>query len=80
MCVFHVPQSEYGDLYRVTLTYEGTLATELTIKYFDTIPTAAAICLMKKGFLFAASEFGTHSLYQFQVCGVAAFFLVQHCV
>lgn len=51
----------------MTLTYEGTVATELTMKYFDTIPTAASICLMKKGFLFAASEFGSHALYQFQV-------------
>jgi splicing factor 3B subunit 3 len=36
------------------------------IKYFDTIPVCVSICVLKTGFLFAASEFGNHALYQFQ--------------
>ena len=32
--------------------------TEIRIKYFDTIPVASALCVLKTGFLFAASEFG----------------------
>lgn len=36
------------------------------VKYFDTIPPASSICVMRKGFLFAASELGDHALYQFQ--------------
>ena len=40
---------------------------EMRIKYFDTIPTAASVCLMRKGFLFAASEFGDHALYNLLV-------------
>lgn len=106
-----VVQSEYGDLYRVVLDYEGEtvkgargsawgtagpglgvagsvphwavlghtrphpgapclparLPAELKVRYFDTIPTAASLCLMRHGFLFAASEFGDHALYQFAV-------------
>lgn len=60
-------QSEYGDLYKVTLDYQDETVSELKIKYFDTIPTCVSICVLKTGFLFAASEFGNHALYQFQV-------------
>ncbi len=60
-------QSEYGDLYKVTLAYSGDTVTELKIKYFDTIPPCISICVLKTGFLFAASEFGNHALYQFLV-------------
>ena len=60
-------QSEYGDLYKITLAYEGDVVKELRIKYFDTIPPCTSICVLKTGFLFAASEFGNHALYQFLV-------------
>ena len=60
-------QSEYGDLYKVTLEYTGETVTEVRVKYFDTIPPCVSICVLKTGFLFAASEFGNHALYQFQV-------------
>lgn len=32
--------------------------TEIRLKYFDTVPVAAAMCVLKTGFLFVASEFG----------------------
>ena len=38
--------------------------TEIRIKYFDTIPVASALNVLKTGFLFSASEFGNHALYQ----------------
>lgn len=60
-------QSEYGDIYKVTMSYEGETVKELKVKYFDTIPPCIAICVLKTGFLFAASEFGNHALYQFLV-------------
>ena len=60
-------QSEYGDIYKVTLSYEGEAVTELKIKYFDTIPPCTSITVLKTGFLFAASEYGNHALYQFVV-------------
>jgi splicing factor 3B subunit 3 len=68
---FFLAQSEYGDLYKVTVVYEkGTeTVTEVKIKYFDTIPPCISICVLKTGFLFAASEFGNHALYQFQGIG-----------
>jgi hypothetical protein len=62
-------QSEYGDIYKATLAHTGDAATCLTVKYFDTLPPAASLAVLKTGFLFAASEFGSHALYQFIVRG-----------
>ena len=45
--------------------------SELRLKYFDTLPTCAALCVLRTGFLFAASEAGNHALYQFQGVGEA---------
>ena len=61
------PQSEYGDLYKVTLEFEQEVVTEVRVKYFDSLPACSSICVLKTGFLFAAAEFGNHSLYQFAV-------------
>jgi splicing factor 3B subunit 3 len=58
-------QSEYGDIYKVTLNYEGEAVSEIKMKYFDSIPPAVSLCIFRRGFLFAASEFGDHALYQF---------------
>ena len=63
-------QREYGDLYKVTVatdTVDKGRVVELKVKYFDTIPPCSSICVLRTGFLFAASEFGNHALYQFQV-------------
>lgn len=62
---FFLLQSEYGDIYKVTLEYNEETVSELKIKYFDTIPPCTSICVLKTGYLFAASEFGNHALYQF---------------
>jgi splicing factor 3B subunit 3 len=62
-------QSELGDLYRVDLVVKGTLngpVEALRIGYMDTICRAVSLCIFKSGFLFAASELGSHSLYQFK--------------
>ena len=60
-------QSEYGDIYKVSLTYSEKTVSEVKVKYFDTLPPCISICVLKTGFLFAASEFGNHALYQFAV-------------
>lgn len=64
---FFLLQSEYGDVYKATLQHTGDRATVLSVKYFDTLPPAASLAVLKTGFLFAASEFGNHALYQFVV-------------
>ena len=32
--------------------------TEIRIKYFDTVPVATSMCVLRTGFLFCACEFG----------------------
>lgn len=71
---FFLLQTEYGDIFKVTLDHkrdeqERVHVMELKIKYFDTIPVTSSMCVLKTGFLFAASEFGNHALYQFQAIG-----------
>ncbi|KAI9128782.1 hypothetical protein K1719_000265 [Acacia pycnantha] len=66
---FFLLQTEYGDIFKVTLEHDGDRVSELKIKYFDTIPVTASMCVLKTGFLFAASEFGNHALYQFKAIG-----------
>ncbi|KAJ3708266.1 hypothetical protein LUZ61_011971 [Rhynchospora tenuis] len=66
---FFLLQTEYGDVFKVTLEHEGDRVSELKIKYFDTFPVTSAMCVLKAGYLFAASEFGNHALYQFRAIG-----------
>ncbi len=73
---FFLLQSEDGDLFKVTLEMvedESGQATgevkKLKIKYFDTVPIASNLCILKSGFLFVASETGNHHFYQFEKLG-----------
>ncbi|KAJ6569520.1 CPSF A subunit region-domain-containing protein [Mycena capillaripes] len=66
---FFLLQSEIGDLYKITLDYSDEEVRCLTIKYFDTVPVATSLCILRSGFLFVASEFGNQCLYQFQKLG-----------
>ncbi|EIW82846.1 hypothetical protein CONPUDRAFT_81012 [Coniophora puteana RWD-64-598 SS2] len=66
---FFLLQSEDGDLFKVTIDHDEDEVKSLKIKYFDTVPVASSLCILKSGFLFVASEFGNHYLYQFQKLG-----------
>eukprot|EP00754_Rhynchopus_humris_P036374 Rhum_TRINITY_DN18509_c0_g1::Rhum_TRINITY_DN18509_c0_g1_i1::g.167541::m.167541/K12830/SF3B3, SAP130, RSE1; splicing factor 3B subunit 3 len=68
---FFLLQSEYGDLYKVTLstTPEKDLVREMEVKYFDTIPVCTSMEILKAGYLFAASEFSNHAVYKFKGLG-----------
>lgn len=73
---FFLLQSEDGDLFKVTLdmveddTGQPTgEVKKLKIKYFDTVPIASSLCILKSGFLFVASETGNHHFYQFEKLG-----------
>ena len=57
---FFIVQSELGDLYKVTIDNQ-----DLKVQYFDSIFPCVSLCILKSGFLFAAAEYGNHSLYQF---------------
>ncbi|KAI1707610.1 mono-functional DNA-alkylating methyl methanesulfonate n-term domain-containing protein [Ditylenchus destructor] len=53
---FFLVQSEQGDVFK--LEADGDIVTEMRIKYFDTLPTANSMCILKTRFLFVASKFG----------------------
>ncbi|KHJ44087.1 CPSF A subunit region [Trichuris suis] len=61
---FFLVQTEQGDVFKLTLETVEDIVTEMKIKYFDTLPVANSMCLLKTGFLFIAAEFGNHYLYQ----------------
>ena len=65
-------QSEIGDLFKVTLEVSESntnLVENLIITVFDSIQPCNSLCITKSGCLFAASEFGNHSLYRFEGIG-----------
>ena len=73
---FFLLQTEDGDLFKVTMDMvedENGQATgevrRLKIKYFDTVPPATSLCILKSGFLFTTSESGNHHFYQFEKLG-----------
>lgn len=61
---FFLVQTEQGDIFKITIETDEDVVTEIKLKYFDTVPVAASLCVLKTGFLFVASEFGNHYLYQ----------------
>jgi hypothetical protein len=54
---FFLLQSEDGDLFKVTIEHENEDVRAVRIKYFDTVPISTSLCILKSGYLFAASEF-----------------------
>ena len=61
---FVLAQTEQGDVFKITLQVEDEVVTEIRMKYFDTIPVAVSMTVLKTGFLFVGAEFGNHTLYQ----------------
>lgn len=65
---FALAQSEFGDLYKVTIRLvpgDKTKVIGITVSLVDTLPVANALNVNKRGMLFVSSEFGDHALYQF---------------
>lgn len=73
---FCLLQTEDGDLFKVTIDMveddNGQPTGEvrrMKLKYFDTVPIASSLCILKNGFLFVANETGNHHFYQFEKLG-----------
>lgn len=66
---FFLLQSDDGDLFKVTLEYDRGIVDTLSIAYFDTVPLASSLNILRSGFLFVAAESGPHLLYQFEKLG-----------
>eukprot|EP00013_Stygamoeba_regulata_P021128 CAMPEP_0177656048 /NCGR_PEP_ID=MMETSP0447-20121125/15324_1 /TAXON_ID=0 /ORGANISM="Stygamoeba regulata, Strain BSH-02190019" /LENGTH=1277 /DNA_ID=CAMNT_0019160071 /DNA_START=120 /DNA_END=3953 /DNA_ORIENTATION=+ len=66
---FFLLQTELGDLLKVTLKNHDGVVSAICVQYFDTVPVANSMAVLRTGFLFVAAEFGPHRLYQFQSLG-----------
>lgn len=62
---FILIQSEYGDLYKIEVIHEEGIVKEIICKYFDTVPVANSISVLRSGALFVSAEFGNHLFYNF---------------
>eukprot|EP00760_Papus_ankaliazontas_P039149 PhM_4_TR9498/c0_g1_i1/m.25892/K12830/SF3B3, SAP130, RSE1; splicing factor 3B subunit 3 len=68
----HLIQSEYGDIYKVTIDFDPSSLTvhDIKVRYFDTAPVSTSMVITRKGDLFMASETTGHRLYRIQSGGV----------
>jgi splicing factor 3B subunit 3 len=66
---FYLLQTEDGDVFKVTFEAPGGNVERIKIKYFDTIPVATSICILKAGFVYCACESGDRILYELQSLG-----------
>jgi splicing factor 3B subunit 3 len=67
---FSLVQNEDGDIFKITFVFtDDRRFTGLKIKYFDTIPTATSLCILKSGYLYTATEFGNQMVYKFEKLG-----------
>ncbi|EDQ89470.1 uncharacterized protein MONBRDRAFT_36939 [Monosiga brevicollis MX1] len=66
---FFLLQTEEGDLFKLTMVHDEDEVQGMILKYFDTVPVAKSMVLLKIGLLFIASEHGDHQLYQIAQLG-----------
>ncbi len=67
--LFFLIQSEYGDLFKVSMDFTEELVHSISIQYFDTLAPSVSINIMDSGFLFHAAEASNHGLYLFKSTG-----------
>src|SRR5271169_1749544 len=67
---FSLVQNEDGDIFKITfIMSDDRRLTGLKIKYFDTVPPATSLCILKSGYLYTATEFGNQMVYKFEKLG-----------
>jgi len=62
---FFLVQTNHGDLFKIELLEDGSM----TISYFDTLPITTSLIILKTGFLYADTEYGSKFFYQFDKLG-----------
>jgi len=60
---FFLVQSEYGDLYKISLEYDGDAVNEVKVKYFDTVQVSVCLAVLKTGFMFVGAESGNQYIF-----------------
>ncbi|ODQ58395.1 hypothetical protein WICANDRAFT_57231 [Wickerhamomyces anomalus NRRL Y-366-8] len=62
---FFIVQSNNGDLFKVELLEDGSIA----ISYFDTIPLTTSLIILRSGFMYADTQYSSKAFYQFEKLG-----------
>ena len=61
---FFLVQTEQGDIFKIQLETDGDMVTEIKLKYFDTVPVATTMNVLKTGMYFVTLSiifsFDTH--------------------
>ena len=67
---FIMLQTELGDLFKLWFEYnkDGTIAL-INIMYFDSIPVANSLCILKTGYILATYDTGNHQFFKFLSIG-----------
>ncbi|PVH96906.1 pre-mRNA-splicing factor rse1 [Periconia macrospinosa] len=66
---FYLLQTEDGDVFKMTLDAPDGVVEKIKIKFFDTLPLATSICLLRAGFCFLTCESGDRLLYELESLG-----------
>jgi splicing factor 3B subunit 3 len=66
---FYLLQTNDGDVFKLTVDAPQGTVEKIKIKYFDTIPIATGICILRAGFVYAACESGDRILYELESLG-----------
>lgn len=68
--IFALLQNEDGDIFKLVFDLDqDKRLTGLRIQYFDTVPPATSLCILKSGYLYTATEFGNQMVYKFEKLG-----------
>jgi splicing factor 3B subunit 3 len=59
---FFLLQSDVGDVYRVALEQDGDNVAAINMHYFETLPVASSMAVLRSGYLFVATEMGAQRL------------------
>ncbi|KNC86365.1 splicing factor 3B subunit 3 [Sphaeroforma arctica JP610] len=66
---FFLVQTDQGDIFKIALVVDDDIVVNMQMRYFDTIPVATSLNILKAGFLMSSGEFGNHLLFQIAQLG-----------
>ncbi|KAJ4360278.1 pre-mRNA-splicing factor rse1 [Didymosphaeria variabile] len=66
---FYLLQTDDGDVFKLNITHDNGTVEKIKIKYFDTLPIATSICILRAGFVYLACESGDRTVYELESLG-----------
>ena len=66
---FYLLQTDDGDVFKLNIAHDNGVVEKIKIKYFETLPIATSICIMRTGFVYLACESGNPLIYELESLG-----------